>query len=246
MVNALKNTLPGESFIYVGDTARVPYGEKDVDTLRSYGEEIINFLVKQDVKAIIVACGTLSSNVIEDMKNNFNVPIIDVIGPGIEAALSQVKNRLGIVATAATIKSGFFQKAIKEKSPNLDVEAKACPLFVQLIEEGWSNNKATIHVVKAYLEDWLKNPIDTLVLGCTHYPLLSDAIHQVLGDITLIDMAVATAETTQKFLLDNGLMNNSGGAFREFYVSGDVEKFNNMGSQITGLPIKAKKVYWES
>ena len=245
VVNAMKDALPDESFVYVGDTARIPYGEKDVDTLHSYGRQIVSFLEKEGVKAIIVSCGTISSTVIEDLREEFRLPLIDVAYPGIESALEQVKKRIGIIATEATIKSGFFQKTIKEKNPALDVEAKACPLFVPLIEEGWPNSVVTARVVEAYLRDWQENPIDTLILGCTHYPLLSSAIQQVLGDVPLIDMSIAAVKNTHKYLIENGLLKKSSEISRKFYVSGDTEKFNYMGKQITGLPTHAQKIYWE-
>lgn len=248
VINALMAAMPGESFVYVGDTARTPYGEKDVDTLRSYGRQIVSFLLEQDVKVVVAACGTISSTVVEDLRREFNVPIIDVVRPGIDAALGQAKKRLGVIATAATIKSGFFQRTIKEKNPQLEVEAKACPLFVPLIEEGLEGHDLAVPIVRAYLKDWQDEPVlDTLILGCTHYPLLAPALRQVLPDTTLIDMAVATVGETRKYLEKNNLLNCNlsnelKDVSRKFYVSGDVEKFNDMGGRITGLHICAEKV----
>jgi len=229
------NALPEESFIYVGDTARIPYGEKDIETLRSYGRQIIGFLLEKDVKAIIVACGTVSSNALSDLRQEFDLPIIDVIDPVVEATLKLNKKRIGVIATEATVKSGVFQK----KLAGLEVDAKICPLFVPLIEEGWADHPITEQVVAAYLQDWQQNPVDAVILGCTHYPLLIPAIKKVLGDTPLIDMSVATVE----HYLKSG--KTSPGQKKEFYVSGDVEKFNKLGKQITGSDIKAKKICWQ-
>ena len=151
---------------------------------------------------------------------------------------------MGVIATEATIKSGFFQKALKDKNPSLDVEAKACPLFVPLVEEGWSNNAITARIAEAYLREWKETPIDLLILGCTHYPLLSPTIQQILRDTVLIDVTIATVKILEKYLTSNHLLNESGKIFQEFYVSGDVEKFNVAGKKITDFSIQAQKVYW--
>ena len=248
VVNAMAKALPMESFIYVGDTARVPYGNKDIDTIRAYGRQIIGFLQKKGVKAIIAACGTVSSNVMEDLWKEFDLPIIDVVRPGIDACLSlckeQNKKRVGVIATEATIKSGFFQNSLIEKNPHLIVAAKACPLFVPLIEEGLSNNTAAAKIVEDCLKDWQENPIDILILGCTHYPLLTPILKQVLKDTIQIDIAVATLEAAAKCLTENSILNKTSKTFYEFYVSGDTTRFNNMGQQITNTFIKAQKVIW--
>lgn len=244
VINAIKSSLPKESFIYVGDTARIPYGEKDVSTIRSYGRQIISFLQKKEVKAVIVACGTISSNVIEDLRAEFSLPIIDVVHPCIEAALTRAKKRIGVIATAATVRSGFFQRKLKEKGPHLEVYVKACPLFVPLIEEGWYNSAVTAKIIAAYLQEWREYSIDTLILGCTHYPLLAAPIQQILNGTTLIDMAESTITSTGKYLAENGL-NNLAEISKKYYVSGDTEKFNQMAGKITNETIFAKKIYWE-
>lgn len=236
VVNALVKALPTESFIYVGDTARMPYGEKDANTIRAYGRQLVNFLRKKNVKAIIVACGTVSSNTL------WEPPIIDVVRPGIDACIRLNKKRVGVIATEATVRSGFFQKMFKEKDPSLDVDVKACPLFVPLIEEGKVGHDVIKPIVKAYLRGYLQKPVDVLVLGCTHYPLLSPVLSEILGDIPLIDMAIATVESAQNYLTENNLLSKSQETSHEFFVSGNVEKFNELGKHITGLPIKAQKL----
>ena len=246
VVNAMAASLPNESIIYVGDTARVPYGEKDVDTIRLYGRQIIGFLQKKGVKAVIVACGTISSNVIEELREEFSgLPLIDVVRPGIDACLQNPAKRIGVIATEATVKSGFFQKKLREKAPEAEVDVRACPLFVPLIEEGWADHIIAAKIVKSYLKDWQDNPIDSLILGCTHYPLLSRVLGKVLKDVKQIDMAVATVETAKKYFSENGMLSEAAkNKSEEFYVSGDVEKFNGMGRQITGIKIAAQKVTW--
>jgi len=250
VVNAMAKALPKESFIYVGDTARVPYGDKNADTIRMYGHQIISFLQEKGVKAVIAACGTISSNVMEDLWKEFDLPIIDVVRPGIDACLdlckAKNKKRVGVIATEATIKSGFFQRTLKEKNPHLVIEAKACPLFVPLIEKGLTDNAAAVQIVEDCLKDWQHNPLDVLILGCTHYPLLSPILKQVLGNDTVqVDMAVATLEVAAKVLTENNMLKKSNEAFSEFYVSGDTEKFNEMGRQITDTLIQSQKVFWK-
>ena len=274
VLNSMKTVLPGESYIYVGDTARLPYGEKDAETLLAYGREIIRFLQEKEVKSIIVACGTISSNVMDNLRSEFNMPIFDVVCPGIDAAIALTtsphsahtaaissdginkKKRVGIIATAATVKSGFFQRKLMEKNPSLEVEAIACPLFVPLIEKGWSEHALAGPIVENYLNIWKVNPIDTLILGCTHFPLLTQNIKRVLNDVVLIDMAVSTTEVVRDYFIENNLLNEDSFVISdktcldrnhyteknvEFFVSGNLETFNDMGSQITGYNISAQK-----
>ena len=243
-VNALKAALPSESFIYVGDTARVPYGEKDVETIRMYANQLIKFLQDKGVKAVVVACGTIGSNVdIDELP--FDLPIIDVVRPGVKACLS-IPNlrRIGVIATAATIKSEFFPKLLREKNPDLEVEACACPMFVPLIEGGFAERELSYHVAKAYLSEWQKNPVDALILGCTHYPLLAPVIERILPGTILVDIAQAAIEYTREFLMENNMLSNQS-AESEFYASGDIAKFNKMSRMITGLDIDTKKINWD-
>ena len=245
-VNAFVKTLPKESFIYVGDTARIPYGEKDIETVSLYGRQIMQFLQKKNIKAAIVACGTLSSNVIQTLRKEFNIPIIDVVNPGVEACLRLPNlKRVGVIATEATIKSGVFPKILREKNSAIEVEAKACPLFVPLIEEGLAEHPLSRCIANAYFDDWQKNPIDALILGCTHYPLISSAIQKTLPQTTLVDISVATLEVAFKILEEKSLLNKTGEVVKEFYSSGDTDKFNQLANQITGMAVDAKKVFWD-
>jgi len=243
-VNAFVKDLPNESFIYVGDTARIPYGEKDIDTVRLYARQIMQFLQKRDVKAVIVACGTVSSNVIHDLRSEFSIPVIDVVNPGVDACLRLPNlQRVGVIATEATIRSGVFPKLLKKS--NIEVETKACPLFVPLIEEGLAEHPISRCVAEAYFSDWQKNPINALILGCTHYPLLAKAIQKTLPDAILIDISAATLEFASKILEENALLNDGEKATREFYSSGDIERFNQLARKITGMNVDAKKVFWD-
>ncbi|MCL2016130.1 MAG: glutamate racemase [Defluviitaleaceae bacterium] len=267
-VNALKTLLPAENFVYVGDTARVPYGGKDVDTLRLYGKQIIAFLQDvHNVKLIIVACGTISSNVMADLRKMFAVPLIDVVLPGIAACLQfckqHNKRKVGVIATEATIKSGFFQRKLAEnneidKADIIQLQTAACPLFVPIIEAGLANTVISQQIAAAYLHKWsdfsqnqqnqqnstnLIDLIDTLILGCTHYPLLSEQIQQILPNVHLIDMAQAALVETNNYLTIHKMHKNSvdKNITNKFYVSGDISKFNAQASKITGLTVAAER-----
>jgi len=241
LVNALRQQLPGESFIYVGDTARIPYGEKTVTEIHTYARQILTFLQEKDVKATIVACGTISSNVMNELRAEFPLHIIDVISPNLNVD-AKVK-RLGIIATVATVKSGFIEKKLREARPNLEVESIACPLFVQLIEEGAANSALAKSIVAEYLRPWQKAPVDAVLLACTHYPLLAPLISQVLPNVQLINMADATITEAQNYLTHTNQLNKQKTA-QEFYVSGSVEKFNQMAAQITGNAVMAQRINW--
>lgn len=232
-VNALQKALPAESFIYVGDTARLPYGGRDKETLLSFGREILKFLQGRNVKAVIVACGTISSNVMDELRREFaGLPLIDVASA---LRLEPGRRRVGVIATEATANSGFFQA----KLPGAEVIA--CPLFVPNIEA----DTITEAIVADSLARWLDSPPDVLVLGCTHYPLIAPIISRLMADTVLIDMAEAAVRETGVFLRENNLLATATGeVFHEFYVSGDTEKFGSMASRITGTKVTAHKINW--
>ncbi|MDE6182533.1 MAG: glutamate racemase [Eubacteriales bacterium] len=174
VVKEVIKALPEENIVYFGDTARVPYGSKSKETVFNFSCQIIRFLKEQNVKCIIIACNTVSSNCYEDLKKEFpNIPIIEVVNAGVNSAIKTTKSsKIGIIGTEATVKSNQYKLKIQEKLKNAQVFSKACPLFVPLAEEGWFENNITIDISKIYLEELIKNNIDTLILGCTHYPLL--------------------------------------------------------------------------
>lgn len=228
--------MPNEQIIYFGDTARVPYGSKSKPTIIRYTRQIINFLKTKKVKAIVVACNTVSAYALEEIKAELEIPIIGVVKPGAEVAASITKNgKIGVIGTVATIESKLYNKCIKEHNENALVFGTPCPLFVPLVEEGWVNDSVTREVATRYLTPLLDTGIDTLILGCTHYPLLRNLIGEVMGeDVTLVNPAYETAAKLNELLKEQGLENTSTGkkAPHEFYVSDAAERFMSFANSI--------------
>lgn len=234
--------LPDESTIYFGDTARVPYGSKSRDTIIAFSRQIMKFLMTKDVKAIVVACNTASAFALDVIAKDTDIPVIGVIEPGARAADEATSNgRIGVIATEGTIKSNTYSKVIKEINPKLQVFSKACPLFVPLVEEGWQYDSVTYEIADRYLCDILSYDIDTLVLGCTHYPLIRRTIQKVAGDnVTLINPAYETAKELDRILSDKGMYAHDNEVIHDFYVSDSVEKFRNFAGTI--LPCEVSSV----
>lgn len=202
VVAALRELLPGESIFYIGDTARVPYGGKSQATIERYSVELAGLLLAERAKCIVVACNTASALGVPQLKMDLRVPVTGVIEPGAQAAVKATRNgRIGVIGTRATVNSRAYERAIEELDGDVEVFAEACPLFVPLIEEGWIEDAVTDSVIARYLEKMLRHDVDTLVLGCTHYPLLREAIQRFVGPkITLVDSARNTALAVQKLL----------------------------------------------
>jgi glutamate racemase len=202
VVKALCDLLPNENICYLGDTARVPYGPKSAETVQRYAIELAHMLMQKDAKTLVVACNTVSSVALPLLANKFPVPVIGVIEPGATAALQATRNRhIGVIGTRATIRSGAYENTLRATDNNLRVSSRACPLLVPLIEEGLLDDEVTDQVIARYLEPLVTDGIDTLVLGCTHYPLLAGAIARVLGNkITLVDSAQNCARAVQEML----------------------------------------------
>ena len=207
VVKALRDLLPNESIVYLGDTARVPYGPKSEETVQRYALELAEMLTRQNAKALVVACNTVSSVALPILTTKFSVPVIGVIDPGARAALQATRNRhIGVIGTRTTIRSGAYEKALRATDNNVRVSSRACPLLVPLIEEGLLNDDVTDQVIARYLRPLLADGIDTLVLGCTHYPLLTDAITRVLGgQIMLVDSAQNCARAVEEMLNQQSL-----------------------------------------
>jgi glutamate racemase len=202
VVRALCDRLPNETIVYLGDTARVPYGSKSPETVQRYALELAQMLMQKNAKALVVACNTVSSVALPLLTRKFSVPIIGVIEPGARAALQATRNRhVGVIGTRATIGSGAYEKVLRATDANVRVSSRACPLLVPLIEEGLLDDEVTDRVILRYLQPLIGDGIDTLVLGCTHYPLLSVAIARALGrEITLVDSAQNCATAVQETL----------------------------------------------
>jgi glutamate racemase len=242
--------LPNESVIYFGDTARYPYGPRSKRIVRSFSFQNTNFLLRQRVKLVVVACNTASAVALDILRKSYDIPMIGVVEPGARAAARATRNgRIGVIGTVGTIHSGAYQKAIRRLNPQLRVHAIPCPLFVSLAEEGYVNKEATRLIAREYLSPLLKKRVDTLVLGCTHYPLLKSVISRVMGEGTeLIDSAGETAREVKSFLIESALLRNTRRrAFHRFYVSDIPDRFVQVGERFLRAKIKdVKRVDIES
>jgi len=227
--------LPSENVVYFGDTARVPYGSKSKDTIIRFSRQIIRFLKTKNVKAIVIACNTVSALALETVQEEMDIPVIGVITPGARAAVNETKNKkIGVVGTEATIRSETYTKIIKAKLPDASVIGKSCPLFVPLVEEGFSKHSITEQVIDIYLSDMRSTDIDTMILGCTHYPLLRSKIMAYLGErVQIVNPAYETAMDLKAILNKNNTANTSEspGTY-EFYVSDAAEKFTKFANSI--------------
>ena len=238
--------LPHESLIYFGDTARVPYGPKSPETVRRYSREITAYLRELDVKAIVVACNTATAHALAVLKREFAGPVIGVIEPGARAAVRATRSgHIGIIGTVGTVKSGAYDRAIRELDPAVRTTSRACPLLVPLVEEGWIDHEATRMIAREYLEPLVEADVDTLVLGCTHYPLLKPLLADILGDaVRLIDSAEETAAETAKALSNVGLAApRSHTATRRFISSDDPLTFLQLGQRFLGDAISGVEVH---
>lgn len=241
VVKRLISSLPSENIVYFGDTARVPYGSKSNATVVEYSLQDAKFLINKNVKAIVVACNTASSIALNDLKKNFTVPIIGMIEPGAKLASRETKNgRVGVIGTRATINNHAYSDELKKLDSKIEVFEKACPLFVPLAEEGWMKHKATYEIAEEYLKELRDLKVDTLVLGCTHYPLLADVIQEVMGDeVKLIDSGIAAADVVRSELNRIGFETNSNGVgYQDFYVSDIPVKFKEVADLFLGKPVK--------
>jgi glutamate racemase len=202
VVKALRELLRSENIFYLGDTARVPYGGKSASTVERYSVEMTDMLVAEDVKMVVIACNSASAVALPKLEQTLSVPVIGVIKPGAQAALAATRNRhVGVIGTRATIKSGAYERELRALNPDVRISVRACPLLVPLIEEGWLNDQLTDGVIARYLEPLTHDGIDTLVLGCTHYPLLADAIARFLaGKVKLVDSARNCAAAVKELL----------------------------------------------
>lgn len=245
VTGAIMHALPGESTIYFGDTARVPYGPKSPEVVRRYSLEILHWLVGQGVKLVTIACNTSTAHALEALRAESPVPVVGVIEPGARAAVRASKTgRIGVIGTAGTIASGAYARAISALRPDAQVLSRACPLFVPFVEEGWFDHPALELVVREYLGAMMLGQVDTLVLGCTHYPLLKPLIAKVLGPgVTLIDSAEETARAVAAVLQDNGLNEPAGAPVtHRFAVSDDPARFTSVGGRFLGERVRGVEV----
>ncbi len=202
VVKALRELLPNEDIFYLGDTARVPYGGKSATTVERYSLEMADMLLEENVKLVVIACNSASAVALVRLEQTLSVPVIGVIKPGAQAAVAATRSQhVGVIGTRATIKSGAYERELRALNPDISVTARACPLLVPLIEEGWLDDGLTDHVIARYLGPLTQEGVDTLVLGCTHYPLLADAIGRFLaGKAKLVDSAHTCAKAVEQLL----------------------------------------------
>jgi glutamate racemase len=241
VVHELMRQLPHESIVYFGDTARVPYGPKSPETVRRYSQEIAGYLVDQGVKAVVVACNTATAHALPVLRGELPVPVVGVVDPGARAAVAGSQSgRIGVIGTMGTINSGAYERAIRAIAPDATITTRACPLFVPFIEEGWLEHEATRLVAREYLTPMARASVDSLVLGCTHYPLLKPLIGEILGKhVRLIDSAEETAAETGRVLdrLDARAEEDSLPCYR-FIASDAPEQFLRMGQRFLGETVK--------
>jgi glutamate racemase len=240
VVREMMSQLPNESIIYFGDTARVPYGPKSPDTVLRYSREITAFLKGEGVKALVVACNTATAHALPALRREFDMPIVGVIEPGARAAAAATKTkRVGVIGTAGTIKSKAYEKEIRKILPDVEVTAQACALFVPLVEEGWLDSEVTRAVARNYLAPIVSAEVDTLVLGCTHYPLMKTVIGNVVGrEVRLIDSAHETARQAGEILRTHGLENGAPDGARYRFIASDApDTFLGLGERFLGSPI---------
>lgn len=240
-VRHLQNLLPGENIVYFGDTGRVPYGTRSRETIRRYTQEDCRLLLEHDVKFIIAACGTVSS-VAADLLDSLSVPAIGVVSPTAAAAVKATKNkRVGILGTSATIRSASFERSLLELDPEIQVTATPCPLFVPLVESGWiaEDDEVAIPMVRRYLSAVKAAEVDTLILGCTHFPLLAPIIRAELGDgVTLIDSGRETAQRCADILRETDALAQRDEGKSLYYVSDQPEDFSRVAEIFLGKSVR--------
>lgn len=247
VVREIMRQIPNEKIIYFGDTARVPYGNKSQDTVTRFSEQIVRFLKTFHVKTIVVACNTASAYAMDALEQDCDIPIIGVVKPGARMAAEVTRNgRIGVIATEATIGSRIYTQYIEELNRNVTIYGKACPLFVPLVEEGLLEDPVTDEIARRYLTELIDIDIDTLILGCTHYPLIRSTLGKIMGpNVTLVNPAYETAQELRRMLGRLGLLNDEppklGSNRYQFYVSDKAEKFMTFANSIIKYGILSAK-----
>ena len=235
VARAIIDQLPGESIIYVGDNARGPYGPRTLAEVRSFTLEIMDELVEAGVKAIVIACNTASSATLRDARERYEIPVLEVIQPAARRAVSATRSgKVGVIGTNATIESGSYLDAFAA-APQLSITSVACPAFVEFVERGETSGAAITAIAREYLQPLIDANIDTLVLGCTHYPLLTGVISYVMGDeVTLVSSAEETAKDLYRTLIEKDLLNETGAPTYKFVATGDTESFSKLARRFLG------------
>jgi glutamate racemase len=241
VLHALAAVLPHEDLVYLGDTGRAPYGTKSAETITRYSLENVEFLVAREVKLLVVACNSATSVALPTLRARCAVPVVGVIEPGARAAVERSRNRrIGVVGTEATIGSGAYTQALRALAPTVEVYTRACPLFVPLAEEGWIDGPIAREAAEIYLASMRKSGIDTLVLGCTHYPLLAPVIAEVMGpNVTLVDSAAETAREVAGLLERHQLARTGPRGATSFFVTDVPDRFIKVGQRFLGSQVES-------
>ena len=245
VTRAIRRALPAESILYFGDTARLPYGNKTAETVTRFVSQIIEFLQHYNPKHIVIACNTATAHALGALREEMDMPVIGVVEPGARAAVSATRGgHIGVIGTAGTIKSGAYERAIRALDPDVTITVRACPLFVPLVEEGWTDHDATRLIAREYLEPLVAAKVDTLVLGCTHYPLLKPLLRDVLGSqVCLIDSAEETAAETARTLAGASLTaDDEADPSYRFISSDDPLQFLQLGQRFLGGTIEGVEI----
>jgi glutamate racemase len=241
VLQRIMEALPRENTVYLGDTARAPYGTKSVETVLRYSFENSGFLVEKGVKIVVVACNTSTAIALGQLKASLSIPVVGVIEPGVRKAIKTTKNKkVGVIGTEATIQSGAYTQALKAAASDVEVYSRACPLFVPLVEEGWTDNAVVEMTVEVYLGSLKQSGIDTLILGCTHYPLLKKAIRKFMGSaVRLVDSAEETAQEVQSLLRKTTAAKKSGKGVHSFFVTDAPDRFIKVGRRFLGEKVES-------
>jgi glutamate racemase len=241
VAHALLEALPNEHLVYLGDTGRHPYGTKSAETVTRYSLENVDFLLAREVKLIVVACNSASAVALEAVRARAGVPVVGVIEPGARAAVARSRvRRVGVIGTEATIGAGAYSQALHRLDPDLELFTRACPLFVPLAEEGWTEGEVALAVARVYLASLVRSGIDVLVLGCTHYPLLAGVLAEVMGPaVTLVDSAEETARVVAAELATHGLARDAGPGGASFFVTDVPDRFVRIGRRFLGARVES-------
>lgn len=241
VLHQVMELLPAENLVYLGDTARTPYGNKSSEIITRYSVENADFLIEKGVKMLVVACNAMSAVALDAVRARSKVPVVGVIEPGARTAAGKTKNdRVGVIGTEATIASGAYTRSLRRLRADLEIYTRACPLFVPLAEEGWTDNEVTRAAIALYLGSLQKSGIDTLILGCTHYPLLKAAIREFLGKkVALVDSAEETAREVGETLQKAGLRRKRGRGSASFFVTDVPDRFIKVGRSFLGERVES-------
>jgi len=240
-VREIFRALPGEAVVYFGDTARLPYGTKSSETVTRFSLEIASFLLRQNIKCLLVACNTASSYALDALTRRLDVPVVGVIQPAAEAAVAASPHgRIGVIGTMGTVASGAYATAIERLAPGTQILSRACPLFVPLVEEGWNTHPTTRTVAEEYLLELRNGRLESLILGCTHYPLLAPLIADLMGPgVRLIDSGAEAARATARLLRERGQLAAGGNPAHRFYLSDEPRNFSRVAEAFLGAALPA-------